>query len=155
MNPRPSKHSVFMRIAFEKARRATCPRRQVGCVIVDVHGNIAGTGYNGVPRKFPHCGDSDSLCQGDLPSGVGREKCQAVHAEINALLQCRDVNRLRALYCTVMCCPACVKILLNTSLKEIYFVNDYVSELNKKWWLSSGRKLIQMKPRNKKTEPSG
>lgn len=54
---RPSKDRTFLEIASALAKRGTCIRKQVGCVLVDELGQILSTGYNGVARGLPHCNE--------------------------------------------------------------------------------------------------
>jgi deoxycytidylate deaminase len=51
-------------------------------------------------------------------SGEGLDVCQAIHAEQNALLQCKDVYDIETIYCTVSPCIHCVKLLLNYFCKK-------------------------------------
>lgn len=107
------------------AKRATCSRRSVGCVLVDEYDHVLATGYNGVPKGSPHCNEGFP-CQGSVSgSGEDLHKCVAIHAEQNALLQCRDVMSIKAAYVTVNPCEHCLKMLLNTSVKYIYFQSWY------------------------------
>jgi hypothetical protein len=39
-----------------------------------------------------------------LPSGTGLDVCEAIHAEQNALLQCKDVEQIDTAYVTAMPC---------------------------------------------------
>ena len=99
------------------AKRATCRRRKVGCVLVDSKNHIVATGYNGVPTHFPHC--LDNPCEGaNEPSGESLDKCLAVHAEQNALLQLRSNDYLTA-YLTVTPCITCAKMIANSSIRRI------------------------------------
>ncbi|HKJ87617.1 MAG TPA: hypothetical protein VKA48_03830 [Gammaproteobacteria bacterium] len=52
---RPTKDTYFLRMAELVATRATCLRRQAGCVLVDRFGHVLATGYNGRPAGFNHC----------------------------------------------------------------------------------------------------
>lgn len=54
---RPSKDKTFLDIASTLAKRGTCIRKQVGCVLVDELGQTLSTGYNGVARGLPHCNE--------------------------------------------------------------------------------------------------
>ena len=113
---RPSLDETMLEVARCLARRATCTKLSVGCVLVDIHGRIIGSGYNGVPRGMPHC--ISYPCAGaDMPSGS--DTCEAVHAEQNALLACRDVNAITTAYITHAPCLRCVKMLLNTSCRHL------------------------------------
>ena len=109
------------------AERSTCRRRKVGCVLVDSNNHVVATGYNGVPTHFPHC--LDEPCEGaTAPSGESLEKCLAVHAEQNALLQIRSNDILTA-YLTVTPCITCAKMLANSSVKRIVANREYVQSL--------------------------
>ena len=66
--------AYFLEIAKTVAQRATCPRRQVGCVLVNSRNHIVATGYNGVPSGFTHCIDVN--CEGaKYYSGEGLDIC--------------------------------------------------------------------------------
>lgn len=138
---RKSKDQYFTEMALLTASRATCARRQVGCVLTDNDGHVLSTGYNGVPAGMPHC--IDSPCAGaNKPSGTGLELCQAVHAEQNALLQCPDVKRIHTAYCTASPCMTCVKLLMNTGCQRIVFSEEYPHSEAKDFWLSMNREWI-------------
>lgn len=124
MISRLDKHEYFMSIAIAVASRSTCPRRAVGCVITDDHDRIMATGFNGVPRGEPHC--IDEPCLGaNMTSGEGLEICRALHAEQNALAQCKDILQIYNVYCTTYPCLNCLKQIINTSVKSMYFMEAY------------------------------
>ena len=124
--PRPPKMEIFLEIAESISRLSTCSRRSVGCVLTNKLGHIIGTGYNGVGRGLPHC--IDTPCSGAfLASGTGLDKCEATHAEQNALLQCRDVQEIHTAYVTCSPCMHCTKLFLNTGVKEVYTFQVYDS----------------------------
>jgi dCMP deaminase len=145
---RPSLDSTFLRMAAEFARRSTCRRRAVGCILVDYRNHIVGSGHNGVPRSFPHC--LDSPCPGaDAPSGTNLDGCLAVHAEANALLQCKDVESIMTCYTTSSPCLACIKLLLNTSCERIVFDRLYPHPEAKRLWVGvAGREWLHKPPRS-------
>jgi dCMP deaminase len=121
---RPSKHYTFLKMAQELSQQSTCIRRQVGCILVDKHFHIIGSGYNGNASGLTHC--IDKPCPGyALPSGEGLDVCQAIHAEQNALMQCQNVQEIETCYCTTAPCIHCTKMLLNTGCKTIVFLEDY------------------------------
>ena len=96
-------------------------------MLVDSNNHVVATGYNGVPTHFPHC--LDEPCEGaTAPSGESLEKCLAVHAEQNALLQLRSNDILTA-YLTVTPCITCAKMLANSSVKRIVANREYVQSL--------------------------
>ena len=134
---RPKKDQTWLQVAKQLASQATCARRQVGCVLIDVRGHIAGTGWNGVPRGEVHC--IDQPCAGaSAPSGTALDACEAVHAEMNALSQVRNEHEIETCYCTTAPCLACVKSLMNTSCRRIVFLETYPhAEASKERWLRS------------------
>ena len=121
------KADQWMRVAFAVAEMGTCPRRNVGALILDSFGHILSTGYNGMPRGMTSCGLSQ--CDGlSMPSGQGLDRCLAVHAEQNALLQCRSIGGARILVTTTSPCIHCIKMLLNTPIEDIVYHDHYHTE---------------------------
>ena len=124
MTSRLDKDTYFLEIAKTVAQRSTCPRRQVGCILVDSKNHIVATGYNGVPTGFVHC--IDTPCPGaQYPSGEGLDHCEAIHAEVNAFLQLRSDDELTA-YMTVLPCFTCGKMFANSKVKKIVALEKYV-----------------------------
>ena len=115
----------FLKMAHLVSERGTCARRKVGCILVNSKKHVIATGYNGVSSGQEHC--IDNPCKGArLKSGQGLDLCEAIHAEQNALLQCKDVYDIDTVYCTLSPCIHCLKLLLNTSAKHIIFMEKYV-----------------------------
>ena len=124
---RPTMTEAMMGVAFALANRSTCARRSVGCVLLDEHMRIIGTGYNGVARGLSHC--IDSPCSGaDFAPGEGLDKCEAIHAEANALLHCADTLQIHTCVVTHSPCIHCVKLLMNTSCKRIIYSIEYAHD---------------------------
>jgi dCMP deaminase len=135
---RLTKVEYFLKMAHLVSLRATCKRRAVGCVIVNLKGHVLATGYNGVASGRKHC--IDSPCKGAAcESGKGLELCEAIHAEMNALLQCQDVQKIHTVYCTTSPCMHCLKLFLNTSCEVIVFSKEYIHSDSKRLWEESGR----------------
>lgn len=141
---RPSREGYMMGLSIAASSRASCPRRQVGCILVNKRYHILATGYNGPPTGFTNC--TEINCPGaSLKSGEGLDKCQAIHAEQNALLQCKDVWDIHAAFVTTAPCITCVKLLLNSSCKTIYFLQDYPHSESEALWRAAGRDWVQLK----------
>ena len=147
---RPSLDRYLMGLAELAATRTTCIRRGVGCVLATARGHVLSVGYNGVASGLPHCNELGyagpaaqertpiHACEGFLlPPGM--DKCEAVHAEQNAMLQCADIFSIEAAYVTLSPCKACLKLLLNTSCRRIIFLEEHVDETPKALWLGSGK----------------
>lgn len=139
---RPSYDRYFITIAGVVATRSTCARRAVGAVLVDARQRILATGYNGVGRGQPHC--TETPCPGvQFDAGQGLGVCEAIHAEQNALLQCRDPDRIYALYCTTAPCKHCTKMLLNTGCDYIFFLEDY-PESGERLWRDANKAWVKL-----------
>jgi len=95
----------------------------VGAVIVDVHGVIVSTGYNGSPRGLPHCADVGCLIEPE----TGRCK-RTVHAEANAIIQAGPKAWGGTLYCTHQPCSECSNLILNAGIRHVFFIHPYKSQ---------------------------
>jgi dCMP deaminase len=138
---RPKIQETMLDIAYVLAQRATCRKLRVGCVIVDQHNKIIGTGYNGVPHHMVHC--TDTPCAG-VHAPKGSDLCEAVHAEQNALMQCANVQAIETIYITHAPCMRCTKLLLNTSCKTVVFLDaTHLEEPAQRLWELSGRNWVQ------------
>ena len=140
---RPTVHEQYLAMASVVAARATCARRSVGCILANIHGEVLSTGYNGRQRGAPHCNEGhEHVCAGaSMVSGIGLDECEALHAEWNALLQCRDPHSIARCYVTTAPCITCTKMLLNTGCDSIYYVNPYPSS-GEKLWVGAGRTWV-------------
>ena len=119
--------------------RASCARREVGCVLVDAKSHVLSTGYNGTPKGIPGCHTGHTCGGAGFKSGEGLNSCQAVHAEQNALLQCPDVDKIEKAFVTTSPCITCTKLLLNTSCREIIYLDEYPGDDARALWVGSGR----------------
>lgn len=121
-----------MDIARLVASRSTCLRRHVGAVLVKDK-NILATGYNGTPRGIAHCDTRGCLREKhQVPSGQRHELCLGLHAEQNAIIQAakHGTNISGAtLYCTHAPCVICAKMLINSGIKTIVYLDGYPDEL--------------------------
>ena len=98
--------SYFFSIALVVSSRADCGRRQFGCIAVSPDKRILSTGYNSPPKGIPskaqeylsihdcwpdrkdfHCCKSP-----DLPQNSSYESCNAIHSEINCLMEISTHN---------------------------------------------------------------
>lgn len=146
-----------MGLALLTAERTTCLRRAVGCVLLNEKGHVLATGYNGVAAGQPHCNHEilvdhvtgktgfPHACPGAFsPSGMNLDACHALHAEQNALLQCKNVWEIHTCFVTTSPCMTCVKLLMNTSCRTIYFMEEYPHTEARKLWEADGRGWFQM-----------
>ncbi len=123
MSSRLSKQEYYIAMLKLVAARSTCVRRAVGAIITDKDGHVLSTGYNGVPRNFEHC--IDKPCQGASQEKGDTSLCMAVHAEQNAILQCNDLERASAIYCSCTPCFVCAKLIVNTPIERVVCEKPY------------------------------
>jgi dCMP deaminase len=113
---RPSFDQIYMDFACNLAKRSTCSRLQVGCVIVTVDNHrVLSVGYNGGAKGvFNDC----------LSSEPG--KCGHLHAEINSLIKF-DYNdpARKKMYVTYNPCFACSVAIINADIDEVIYLNEY------------------------------
>lgn len=116
LKTRPSFDQIYIQMAILLAKRSTCSRSKVGCVIVSGdNSRVLSVGYNGGPKGL------FNECQSEEPG-----KCAHLHAELNALLKL-DYNdpSYKKMYVTMEPCQNCAIACINTGIKEIIYLNDY------------------------------
>lgn len=133
---RPIKHEYYLGIAEAVAKRSTCLRRQYGAVIVK-DDRIISTGYNGSARGMENCCDK-GVCwreEHDIPHGQQYEKCQAVHAEANAIINANPSDMIGAtLYLAGFehgipihrpePCEMCYRLIVNARISKVVMHED-------------------------------
>ncbi|MBV6489787.1 MAG: dCMP deaminase family protein [Fimbriimonadaceae bacterium] len=132
MAERPSWDEYFMQIAHLVKTRATCPRRQVGAVIVRER-RILATGYNGAPRGLQHCPEGGP--EHDWPRGCMKAgHCiRSLHAEQNALLQAAMIGiacQGATMYVTCQPCNTCAKMIINAGIERVIYEGDYPDDFS-------------------------
>lgn len=129
MTDRPDLDQYFMKIADVVSERSTCLRRHAGAVLVRDK-RILSTGYNGVPSGLPHC-EETGCPRVNCRSGTHHELCRAVHSEQNAIIQAAlhgVSTEGSTLYCTLLPCTLCAKMLINARVCRVVYRENYPDE---------------------------
>lgn len=126
---RISENAYFLEIANLVARRSTCLRRNIGAIAVKDK-RIMCTGFNGAPSGIMHCEDRGGCMREKLniPSGEQQQKCMAIHAEENLIIQAAlhgIVIKNSTIYCTHQPCILCVRKLISLKPVSIMYFNSY------------------------------
>jgi dCMP deaminase len=134
-----------MQIAHLVKTRATCPRRQVGAIIVRDRRMLA-TGYNGAPKGLKHCPEGGP--EHDWPSGCMRAgHCiRSLHAEQNALLQAAMIGipcEGATMYVTCQPCNNCAKMIINAGIKQVIYEGDYPDDFSLELFKESGLEVFR------------
>jgi dCMP deaminase len=114
---RPSFERIYLRLAFELARRSTCNRLKVGTVITSTDfRKVLAVGYNGNAAGLPN------TCDSEEPGN-----CGCLHSEENAVINCDSPRYVEKLvFVTHLPCAMCAKRLINLGgVKRVFFSEDY------------------------------
>ena len=111
----------FMGVARLSAMRSKDPNTQVGACIVNQKMRIIGIGYNGFPYgveddSFPWITEEEEWLDSKYP--------YVVHAEPNAILNSTVSLDDSTLYVTLFPCHDCAKLIIQSGIKEIVFLED-------------------------------
>jgi dCMP deaminase len=146
MMVRKSWDKYFMDIAKDVATRATCLRRQIGAIIVK-NKRILTTGYNGAIHRYTHCIDVGKCLKGDAPSGTGHEICNAVHAEMNAIIQAARFGipvENSEIYITTPPCSLCAKMIAQAGINKVIYIGDYPDKRALELLQGSGIEVVRL-----------
>ncbi len=137
-----------MQIAHLVKTRATCPRRQVGAVIVRDRRMLA-TGYNGAPRGLSHCPSGGP--ENDWPLGCMKSgHCiRSLHAEQNALLQAAMIGIAcegATMYVTCQPCNSCAKMVINAGISRVIYEGDYPDDFSLELFRESQLEVFRYTP---------
>jgi len=119
MEERPSWNEYFKNIVLYTSTRSSCNRLKVGCILVKDN-RIISQGYNGFLSGHPH----ESIVVHD-------HEISTIHAEQNAIIDCakRGVSCDESTaYITHFPCIHCLKMLVQSGIKQIYYVHDYKND---------------------------
>lgn len=111
-------------------------RKKVGALVVKGT-TIISDGYNGTPTGFPNdCEDVD-----------GNTHWYVLHAEANAILKTarstQDISG-STLYLTLSPCKDCCKMIIQSGIKRIVYIEDYRDLDGIKVLRSSGIEIIKI-----------
>lgn len=140
----------FASLAQTIAEWSSCYKenRQIGAVIVKDK-RILTTGYNGAPAGMPSCKERGECLRMKLgiASGTRHELCYAIHAEQNALIQAARLGlsvKDATLYCTHHPCAICSKLIVNSGIKKVVYINDYPDDFAKEILKECGVETVKI-----------
>lgn len=127
--PRPSWDEYFMEIAQAVAKRSTCDRGRVGCVIARDK-QIIVTGYAGSPKGLPHCDEvGHQMKTVTHEDGTTSQHCmRTAHAEQNAIVQAAKLGNAingATMYCRMTPCATCAKMIINAGIVRVVCEKKY------------------------------
>ena len=108
---------AYLRMALEWAKLSHCNRKKVGAIIVK-NRMIISDGYNGTPSGFDNCCEDEN----------DKTYCFVLHAEANAILKTASSTHDctgATLYLTMSPCKDCSKLVHQSGIKRLVYVNEY------------------------------
>ena len=127
---------AYLKMTLEWAKLSHCKRKKVGALIVK-NSTIISDGYNGTPGGFENCCEEDD----------GSTKWYVLHAEANAISKlasstqsCRDAT----LYITLSPCQQCSKLILQSGIKRIVYIDQYKDTSGIDFLKESGLEVVKI-----------
>ena len=108
---------AYLRLAQTWAKLSQCDRKQVGAIIVKDE-VIISDGFNGTPSGFDNCCEDEN----------GKTHWYVLHAEANAILKTAGSNHDctgATLYLTMSPCKDCSKLIHQSGIKRVVYINEY------------------------------
>lgn len=126
---RPSWDDYFLEVGHVIAKRSTCDRGRVGCVIARDR-QLLVTGYAGAPAGLPHCDDvGHQMKTVRHEDGSETQHCvRTVHAEQNAICQAAKLGvsiEGATLYCRMTPCRVCAMLIINCGIVRVVCERKY------------------------------
>ena len=101
----------FLALALHVAEWSKDPSTKVGAVVVDSDRIVLSLGYNGFPRGV--IDSTERLSERPVKYAF------TVHAEANALLNASRSVRGATLYCTLLPCSECAKLVIQAGIRRV------------------------------------
>jgi dCMP deaminase len=118
----------FIKTAFLLAQESHCVSHKVGCVIVK-NDRIVSVGYNGTPPGTTNCDDHFSeFLPFDRTAHRAWSNLNEIHAEMNAIAFAAKYGVPLDgcdMYVTLSPCNKCLKSIVSTGIKNLYYYNVY------------------------------
>tara|TARA_B100000575_G_C22873343_1_gene509414 strand:+ start:63 stop:506 length:444 start_codon:yes stop_codon:yes gene_type:complete len=127
---------AYLRMAIEWSKLSKCKRKKVGALIVK-NNMIISDGYNGTPAGFNNdCEDENGLTN-----------WYVLHAEANAILKTAASTHNctnSTLYLTLSPCKECSKLIVQSKIKRLVYVNKYKDETSLNFLSQMGVEIKQI-----------
>lgn len=109
--------NLYIKLAKEVSNLSYCNRLKVGAIIAKDR-MIISEGYNGTPSGY------DNICE----DCNNKTSPYVLHAESNAILKCAKMGRSTdgaTIYCTHSPCIDCAKLILQSGIVKVYYIESY------------------------------
>jgi len=136
MNKQSRYDNAYMKMAIEWSKLSHCKRKQVGALIVK-NRMIISDGYNGTPSGFHNSCEDEN----------GETYWYVLHAEANAILKIASSNHDcngATLYLTMSPCKECSKLIHQSGIIRLVYLNDYKDLSGLKFLKNAGIKINKL-----------
>ena len=117
------KLALYTKVVKMVAEESYCTRRKVGALLISPDGeNIVSYGYNGTISGFPN------VCE--LEDGTTNNNI-VLHAEANAIMKACKAGKSTdncKMIITLSPCVSCAKLILQSGVSEVYYLEKYEDE---------------------------
>lgn len=127
---------AYLKMALEWAKLSYCKRKQVGALIVKDR-TIISDGYNGTPSGFENCCEDEN----------NKTKWYVLHAEANAILKISRSTQScegATLYLTLSPCKECSKLIFQSGIKRVVYIQDYSDNEGLAFLKDAGVKILKI-----------
>lgn len=127
---------AYLKMAKEWGKLSYCERKKVGALIVKDR-MIISDGYNGTPSGF------DNVCEDEN----NQTNWYVLHAEANAILKiARSTQSCEnaTLYLTLSPCRECSKLVLQSGIKRLVYIDEYSDREGLKFLAGAGVEVIKI-----------
>ena len=127
---------AYLKMALEWAKLSYCKRKQVGALIVKDR-TIISDGYNGPPSGFENCCEDEN----------NKTKWYVLHAEANAILKISRSTQScegATLYLTLSPCKECSKLIFQSGIKRVVYIQDYPDNEGLVFLESAGVEILKI-----------
>lgn len=127
---------AYLRMAMQWGALSHCKRKQVGALIVK-DSMIISDGYNGTPTGFDNCCEDEN----------NKTNWYVLHAEANAIMKvAKSTNNSNGatLYITLSPCRECSKLVLQSGIKRVVYINGYKDDSGLKFLQKAGVEVVHI-----------
>lgn len=127
-------HKIYLQMCKTFSQMSKCLKNKVATIIV-FDGRIISTGINGTPKGHENCSDYFHSCDREEFLNQHSEWSikHEIHGEMNALLFAArhgiKIPEGSILYCTHEPCDNCLKHIVGTGIKEVYYIDKYYNNI--------------------------
>ena len=148
MSNRITRQEMFKEMVTLISKRSTCLRSKVGAII-EKDGRVISIGYNGPASGFPECLPQTQFHRSNECLGAGCTR--SIHAEANTIAFAAKAGisvEGTTLYCSMSPCINCAKLIINSGIKTVVYLEEYRDKAGIELLKRAGVKTIWSPPKS-------